>query len=363
MPERFARSHRGPTRWTPPSTSCGCRRRGRGSRARRSAAERRPPAERVQRPGRARRRGGRRPAGGRRLPAGAVRVEAIPRAARARRRPPGARADRRARPRRVVAGDAGGVRRAVLPRGVVGIVNDPHEIANVAGVEGVRWWLACGEGLPFDLWTTAPRACRRPRSRRRGPSWARRDRRPAGPPAGGGRGRAHELPGGDRRRRGPAGQGGGRRPRRQDAWRGTRPGSAAATCRPTWPPASAPTTRAPAWPRGSRSWPPGAFVMVREGSVTRDLDALLPLVTPRHGDRVGFVTDDRLPHDLQGEGAVDVLVRRAIAAASIRSTPCAAARGTRPATTGCRAAAPSRPDTSPTCWWSTTSPRSASPAC
>jgi hypothetical protein len=54
--------------------------------------------------------------------------------------------------------------------------------------------------------------------------------------------------------------------------------------------------------------------MVREGSVTRDLDALLPLVTPRHADRIGFVTDDRLPHDLLEEGAVDVLVRRAIAA-------------------------------------------------
>src|SRR5690606_18660129 len=57
----------------------------------------------------------------------------------------------------------------------------------------------------------------------------------------------------------------------------------------------------------------GAFLMVREGSVTRDLAALLPLVDPRHGDRVGFVTDDRLPHDLLTEGGVDHLVRSAIA--------------------------------------------------
>ena len=53
--------------------------------------------------------------------------------------------------------------------------------------------------------------------------------------------------------------------------------------------------------------------MVREGSVTRNLGALLPLVQPRHGDRVGFVTDDRLPHDLLDEGGVDCLVRGAIA--------------------------------------------------
>src|SRR5690606_14039915 len=58
----------------------------------------------------------------------------------------------------------------------------------------------------------------------------------------------------------------------------------------------------------------GAFLMVREGSVTRDLDALLPLVHEGHAERVGFVTDDRLPHDLLAEGGVDLLVRRAVAA-------------------------------------------------
>ncbi|MEJ2667704.1 MAG: adenine deaminase C-terminal domain-containing protein, partial [Deinococcales bacterium] len=58
----------------------------------------------------------------------------------------------------------------------------------------------------------------------------------------------------------------------------------------------------------------GAFLMVREGSVTRDLAALLPLVRPEHADRIGFVTDDRLPHDLLEEGGVDCLVRGAIAA-------------------------------------------------
>ena len=45
---------------------------------------------------------------------------------------------------------------AVLPRGVVGVVTDPHEVANVAGLPGVRWWLAFADHLPFDLWATAP---------------------------------------------------------------------------------------------------------------------------------------------------------------------------------------------------------------
>ena len=44
----------------------------------------------------------------------------------------------------------------VLPRGVTGIVCDPHEIANVAGVAGIRWLLEQSEGLPFDVWVTVP---------------------------------------------------------------------------------------------------------------------------------------------------------------------------------------------------------------
>jgi len=45
---------------------------------------------------------------------------------------------------------------AVLPRGVTGAVCDPHEIANVAGVAGVRWLLAGSRDLPFDVWVTVP---------------------------------------------------------------------------------------------------------------------------------------------------------------------------------------------------------------
>jgi len=57
----------------------------------------------------------------------------------------------------------------------------------------------------------------------------------------------------------------------------------------------------------------GCFLMVREGSTTRNLAALAPLLRPEHADRVGLVTDDRLPSDLLREGGVDFLVRKAIA--------------------------------------------------
>ena len=46
--------------------------------------------------------------------------------------------------------------RAVVPRGTTAVVCDPHEIANVAGVEGVDWLLAATEGLPLDVFVMAP---------------------------------------------------------------------------------------------------------------------------------------------------------------------------------------------------------------
>src|SRR5947209_6766978 len=56
----------------------------------------------------------------------------------------------------------------------------------------------------------------------------------------------------------------------------------------------------------------GMWLMIREGSAARNLDALLPLVKEMHPPRVFFVTDDRDPQDLTTRGHIDSMVRRAI---------------------------------------------------
>jgi adenine deaminase len=58
----------------------------------------------------------------------------------------------------------------------------------------------------------------------------------------------------------------------------------------------------------------GMYIMIREGSQARDLDTLLPLVTPDTLDRFMFVTDDKDVDDLLTEGHLDHLIRRAIKA-------------------------------------------------
>lgn len=56
----------------------------------------------------------------------------------------------------------------------------------------------------------------------------------------------------------------------------------------------------------------GMYLMIREGTVAKNLDALLPVVTPQNSRRCLFVTDDKLIDDLVEEGSVDHVVRLAI---------------------------------------------------
>lgn len=57
----------------------------------------------------------------------------------------------------------------------------------------------------------------------------------------------------------------------------------------------------------------GISVWIREGSVTKDLHALAPLLTLATSTSIGFCTDDRNPLDIAKEGHLDFLVRGAIA--------------------------------------------------
>lgn len=56
----------------------------------------------------------------------------------------------------------------------------------------------------------------------------------------------------------------------------------------------------------------GMHVMIREGSSEKNLDALLPLVTDKTYKRCLFVVDDRSCVDLLKDGDIDAVVRRAI---------------------------------------------------
>ncbi len=57
----------------------------------------------------------------------------------------------------------------------------------------------------------------------------------------------------------------------------------------------------------------GMTIFIREGTTTHNLRPLLPLVTPENHFRLCFCTDDRQPASLLDEGSIDHMVRVAIA--------------------------------------------------
>ncbi|MFA7461405.1 MAG: amidohydrolase family protein, partial [Trueperaceae bacterium] len=204
--------------------------------------------------------------------------------------------------------------RGVLGRGVTGAVCDPHEIANVAGENGVRWLLEATDTLPFDVWVTVPSCVPSSPFETVGadfglPAMERLLEHPrvvgvaelmsypdvvAGDPATLAKARLGEE--------------------RSLPVEGHAPGLSGAALQAYLASGVGSDHESTVLEEGMNKLRSGAFLMVREGSVTRDLNALMPLVHERHGDRIGFVTDDRLPHDLLTEGALELMVRRAVAA-------------------------------------------------
>ena len=56
----------------------------------------------------------------------------------------------------------------------------------------------------------------------------------------------------------------------------------------------------------------GQFIMIREGTAARNLEALMPLLTSKYADRCMFCTDDKHPNDLLEKGHIDYIVKKAI---------------------------------------------------
>ena len=56
----------------------------------------------------------------------------------------------------------------------------------------------------------------------------------------------------------------------------------------------------------------GMMVYIREATNAHNLLALLPLVNEKNAHRIAFCTDDRHPHDLLDQGTIDYMIRTAV---------------------------------------------------
>ncbi len=208
----------------------------------------------------------------------------------------------------------GGFAAAAVPHGTTAVVADPHEVVNVAGLEGLDYMAAASAGLPLDIFYMVPSCV------------------PATPlETGGGTLGPAEV---------AAALAGLRSPGLGEMmnYPGVLAGDAAvlaklaaARGRGLAVDGHAPLLRGRELnaylsagidsdhectlaEEAREKAALGMHVIIREGSAARNLLALLPAVTERNAACFSFCTDDRHPADLLGEGEIDNVLRRAVAA-------------------------------------------------
>ena len=202
--------------------------------------------------------------------------------------------------------------RLVLPLGTTAVVLDPHELANVLGTDGVHWLLDACEGLPLDFYFMASSSI--PASKFESPRRALlsgdlesllRRRRVLGLAEmmnfpGVIKGDVNEL---DKLRLADGVQVDGHAPgllgKQLNAYvaAGIRSDHEALTVQ-----------------EGRERLRVGMWLLIREASMARNLQALLPLVQELGTNRIAFCTDDRDPEDIAENGHINGMVREAVAA-------------------------------------------------
>jgi adenine deaminase len=201
--------------------------------------------------------------------------------------------------------------RAVVPRGTTTVISDPHEIANVHGLEGIRYMLAASEGLPLTVFVQASSCVPATPMATAGASLGAEDLVSLlDHPRVLGLAEVMNFPGVIAADPGVWSK--------LDAFRGRpidghAPGvtgtqlNAYVAAGPSSDHES--TTPHEALEKLRR----GLFLFLREATNARNLSTLLPVLTDGNRRRVALCTDDRQPPDLLDEGGIDAMLRTVMA--------------------------------------------------
>jgi len=206
--------------------------------------------------------------------------------------------------------DVGQYARAVVPRGTLALVTDLHEIANVCGLEGMRYVLNCARRLPLDLFLMAPSCVPATHLETAGASISPEDiRRILRWPESIGLGEVMNFPGvigADASVLGKIELAKGK------VIDGHAPGVSGEDLAAYIAAGIHSDHESVSLAEARDKLRQGMFIMIREGSSEKNLDALLPLVTDKTYKRCFFVVDDRSCADLLRDGDIDAVVRKAI---------------------------------------------------
>lgn len=200
--------------------------------------------------------------------------------------------------------------REIIPRGTTAIVADPHEIANVAGLTGIHYLLKAGKAQPWNFNLMMPSCVPASKYENSGAELSASDLRPLLDEDGiFGLGEVMDYPSvinGD-----------------SEIWKkielasdlfkdGHAPELSELDLNAYLLAGIAADHEATTAEEALEKVSKGMYIMIREGSVTRDLVSLLPAVNSSNCSRFMFATDDRHPEDLLAEGQIDFAVRKAV---------------------------------------------------
>ncbi len=202
--------------------------------------------------------------------------------------------------------------RAVLVHGTTTVVADPHEIANVLGVEGINYMLAGAAGQPMNIYFTLPSCVPATDMETAGASLPAAALQPLmGHERVLALGEMMNFPGvigGDpqvlaklavARQYGKPIDGHG-------------PGLSGQNLNAYLAAGISSDHECTDAREATEKLLAGMHIMIRQGSTARNLRDLLPIVNIGCARRLMFCTDDRHPHDLLDDGHIDTIVREAV---------------------------------------------------
>jgi adenine deaminase len=201
--------------------------------------------------------------------------------------------------------------KAVVPKGTSTIVTDLHEIANVAGLRGIRYLMDCARRLPLDCYFMAPSCVPATHLETAGAELGARELQIALKWKNViGLGELMNFPGVLMRNLEVLQK---VRLAKGKVIDGHAPGVSGNDLNAYLTAGVSSDHESTAIEEGREKLRRGMYLMIREGSSEKNLDELLPLVTDKTFKRCLFVTDDRTCADLLSEGDIDAVVRKAIA--------------------------------------------------
>ena len=199
----------------------------------------------------------------------------------------------------------------VVPLGVTSIITDPHEIANVAGVAGIRFMADMSRDLPLSVKIMAPSCVPATSMETTGAGLSADELTPLlddGTVMG--LAEVMNYPG--------VVHGDTDVLAKLDAFRGTpidghAPALTGRDLNAYLAAGIGSEHECTTVEEAAEKLARGLYVFIREATNARNLRPLLPLITPENSRRICFCTDDRIAGDLLTQGSIDYMIREAIA--------------------------------------------------